>query len=206
MKTLLTILMLAGLVHADSIGPVFALQQPKGLAPSYLSSSNVQLGLGVPLLEPTLITPYLTGNYLAFVTALAPLDAPMEVSLTIGGITYSTGALIHGVDQCVNSFALPRTFYHPVDGVLVINFAGDNHSYDFQFVDPVPEPGTWLLMLSGLMLMAVIKLDVPPHLRQGLVYRTLQRQTEERKAKEAKECTCEVSTPCPVHGFETVWD
>ena len=150
MKHLLAVLILAVAAHADSIGPVFALQQASGLAPSYRSSSNVQLGNGVPLLQPTLVTHYLTGNYLAFVTSLTPAIGTMEVTLTIAGVTYATGAFVHGVDQCVNSFVLPRTFYHPVDGVLTISYDGDSRSYDLRFVDPVPEPSTWALMLTGL--------------------------------------------------------
>lgn len=153
MKYLFTLALLCGLAHGDSIGPVFALQQSQGLAPSYLSQTNIQL-TGNPLLSPTLVTHYLTGNYLAFLTTFQPMTGPMEVTLTIQGVTYTTGAFVRDLDNCINSFVLPRTFYHPKDGVLTIHIGDESESFAFRFVDPVPEPETWTLILIGSVLIA----------------------------------------------------
>lgn len=156
MKTLILLLILScstllvqASAWADSI-QTFALQQPQGLAPSFQNASNVLLGNGTPLLSPTLITPYLTGNYLAFATTFAPQNGPMELTLTIAGVVYSTGAFVNGVASCVSSFALPRTFYRPVDGVLTVRIGEVSESYGFQFIDPVPEPSTWAMLLTGI--------------------------------------------------------
>ena len=153
MKTFVLLLILSCSAWADSI-QTFALQQPQGLAPSFQNASNVLLGNGTPLLSPTLITPYLSGNYLAFATTFAPQNGPMELTLTIGGITYFTGGALNSAASCVNSFALPRNFYHPTDGVLTVHVGDVTQSYGFQFVDPVPEPSTLALVGTGLCLVA----------------------------------------------------
>lgn len=153
MKTLLTILILATLAHANSIGPVFALQQPASTAPSYANSTNVELGNGIPLVTTTLLKPgwFALGTpaYLAFFTAFPAADGQLVMTLTLGGVTYATGATLADADSCVSSFVLPRGFYHPYPATLTVTMDGESREYEFEFVEPVPEPSTLALMLAG---------------------------------------------------------
>lgn len=83
------------------------------------------------------------------------MNGRVDVTLTIGGITYTTGSFVNFatcMQDCVSldSFLLPRGFYHPTPATLTVSFNAETKSYGFNFVEPVPEPGTLLLLASGL--------------------------------------------------------
>ena len=93
---------------------------------------------------------------LIFQTNIAPVGTfTLAMSLNIGGQQFTLPTATY---SCTTSpscffdgtFVLP-TFFHPTQGTLTVNVNGSVSTYGFVFQSPVPEPGTLLLVGTGIL-------------------------------------------------------
>ena len=139
--------------------------------PAFAASMNIyasQLG-GTNLIQmipgelPMLTTTYagtaLQNTFpraLIFQTNIAPIGTfTLAMSLTIGGQQFTLPTATYSCTtspSCFfdSTFVLP-TFFHPTQGTLAVNVNGSESTYGFVFQSPVPEPGTLLLVGTGIL-------------------------------------------------------
>lgn len=140
MKSVALLFVLSLACFADSVP--YALQ-PTG---SVSLSSN-------PMLSPTLSPGSGFGNVMVIGIPLNPINSDVTFTLTIGNFSQTFTIPVNlptgGIELI--SFSAPLGIYHATGGTFSFSDGfNDGGTYGFSFADPVPEPGTWALMLTGI--------------------------------------------------------
>lgn len=113
-----------------------------------LTLTVVQLDGGRTLTGPTF---YSTNTYFSLFADLGtPLASPAQLTVEAPLETHSW-LYPAGVNGVATGFEIPRV-YRPTAFTVTARLGDDEQRTTFTASSPVPEPGTWVLWLTGLLL------------------------------------------------------